>query len=456
MDSNFLGGLLQSASERGRAFMGYTKDVKASPEEALRQAEALVSGRGEATGVAIAKNILAAYQSFGADDRTKFVLGITGRFGADLARLAKTIEQHTAAPDAVSAGLIHKASEPRRQELIRRLNLAPGGTPALVKMREDVLARLKQWPELKALDDDFVHLFSSWFNRGFLVLRRIDWSTPANILEKIIRYEAVHAIEGWEDLRRRLEPADRRLYAFFHPALVDEPLIFVEVALAEQIPSAIAPLLAEKRAALPIAAVKTAVFYSISNAQAGLAGVSFGNFLIKQVVEDLKRELPQLETFVTLSPVPGFAKWLDEERKKAANLAILAEDARVMAMLDKPNWPDNAAGIDAVSNVLQALAAHYFLKAKDGHGRVVDPVARFHLGNGARLERINIAGDISAKGMQQSCGLMVNYLYDLKNIEINHEAFANRGEVAASSAIRKSLRGKNPSLVSLPSFAKRT
>jgi len=174
------------------------------------------------------------------------------------------------------------------------------------------------------------------------------------------------------------------------------------------------------------------------------------------VVEDLKRELPQLETFVTLSPVPGFAKWLDEERKKAANSAILAEDARVTAMLDKPNWSDNAAGIDAVANVLHALAAHYFLKAKDGHGRVVDPVARFHLGNGARLERINIAGDVSAKGMQQSCGLMVNYLYDLKNIEINHEAFANRGEVAASSAIRKSLRGKNPSLVSLPSFAKRT
>ena len=456
MDSTFLGGLLQSASERGRAFMGYTKDVKASPEEALKQAEALVSGRGEATGVAIAKNILAAYQSFGADDRTKFVLGVTERFGADLARLAKAIEQHSAAPDAVSVARIHKASEPRRQELIRRLNLAPGGTHALVKMREDVLARLKQWPELKALDDDFVHLFSSWFNRGFLVLRRIDWSTPANILEKIIRYEAVHAIEGWEDLRRRLEPADRRLYAFFHPALVDEPLIFVEVALAEHIPSAIAPLLAEKRAALPISAVKTAVFYSISNAQAGLAGVSFGNFLIKQVVEDLKRELPQLETFVTLSPVPGFAKWLDEERRTTENSALLADDARVLAALDKPSWQDNSAGIDTVANVLLPLAAHYFLKAKDSHGRVVDPVARFHLGNGAKLERINVAGDVSAKGLKQSHSLMVNYLYDLKNIEINHEAFVNRGEVAASATIRKSLRGKTPSLVSLPGFAKRT
>lgn len=456
MDSNFLGGLLQSVSERGRAFMGYAKDVKASPEDALKQAEALVSGRGEATGVAIAKNILAAYESFGAEDRTKFVLGITQRFGPDFERLSKAIEKHNAAPDAVSAGLVHLASEPRRQELIRRLNLAPGGTHALVKMREDVLARLKQFPELKALDDDFVHLFSSWFNRGFLMLRRIDWSTPANILEKIIRYEAVHAIEGWEDLRRRLEPTDRRLYGFFHPALVDEPLIFVEVALAAQIPSAIAPLLAEKRDTLPTAAVNTAVFYSISNAQAGLAGVSFGNFLIKQVVEDLKRELPQLETFVTLSPVPGFARWLADERNKTENSSVVAEDGRVLALLDKPNWQEKSGAIEAISGVLQPLAAQYFLRAKDGAGRVIDPVARFHLGNGARLERINIAGDISPKGLKQSHGLMVNYLYDLKSIEINHEAFATRGEVAASSTIRKNLRGKSPALVSLPTFAKRS
>jgi len=455
MDSNFLGGLLQSVSERGRAFMGYTRDLQVSPEDSLKQAEALVSGRGEATGVAIARNILAAYTGFSSDDRSKFVLGITRRFGPDLGKLRQAIDKHLAAPDAVSAGHVHAASEPRRQELIRRLNLAPGGTHALVKMREDVLAHLRQSPELKALDDDFVHLFSSWFNRGFLVLRRIDWSTPANILEKIIRYEAVHAIEGWEDLRRRLEPADRRLYGFFHPALVDEPLIFVEVALSGEIPSAIAPLLAEKREALPVSSVKTAVFYSISNAQAGLAGVSFGNFLIKQVVEDLKRELPQLETFVTLSPVPGFARWLAEERKKPEGSAILPEDARALTLLDAPNGLNQPGAAEALSATLLALGAHYFLRAKDAAGRVVDPVARFHLGNGARLERINLSGDMSPKGLAQSHGLMVNYLYDINTIEANHEAFVARGEVAASPAIRKNLRGKAAALSSLPAFAKR-
>ncbi len=454
MDSTFLAGLMQNVTERGRAFMGYSKDTLTSAEDCLKLAEALVSGRGEATGVALAKNILASYEGLKPEGRIDFALGLTRRFGPDLNKLAKAIEKHQASPDAVSAAQVHAASEPRRQELIRRLNLAPGGTHALVKMREDVLAVLKQIPELKPLDEDFVHLFSSWFNRGFLVLRRIDWSTPANILEKIIRYEAVHAIEGWDDLRRRLEPQDRRLYAFFHPALIDEPLIFVEVALSADIPAAIAPLLAEKRGSLPIAAAKTAVFYSISNAQTGLAGVSFGNFLIKQVVEDLKRELPQLETFVTLSPVPGFAKWLAAERKNPDSTAILPEDERNLAILDKSHGADRSGASEAAT--LLPLAAHYFLKAKDASGRALDHVARFHLGNGARLERINLGGDTSPKGLAQSHGLMVNYLYDLTKIEPNHEAFVNRGEVAASSIIRKSLRSKNQPLVSLPVFAKRS
>ncbi len=206
---------------------------------------------------------------------------------------------------------MHAASEPRRQELFRRLNLAPGGTAALVRMREQLIDALDHRDDLAAVDDDFVHLFSSWFNRGFLVLRRIDWSTPAIVLEKIIRYEAVHEIRDWDDLRRRIDPPDRRCYAFFHPALVDEPLIFVEVALTRDIPAAIAPILAAEREVMDADKTRTAVFYSISNCQRGLAGVSFGNFLIKQVVEEICREMPKLSTFVTLSPVPNFAVWLN-------------------------------------------------------------------------------------------------------------------------------------------------
>ena len=323
---------------------------------------------------------------------------------------------------------------------MRRLNHAPGGTLALVRMREDMIDAADANPPLAALDGDFVHLFASWFNRGFLVLRRIDWNTPANILEKIIRYEAVHAIQDWDDLRRRLEPADRRLYAFFHPALGDEPLIFVEVALTNAIPAAIAPLLVPDRAELQPQAATTAVFYSISNAQRGLSRVSFGNFLIKQVVEELKRELPRLTNFVTLSPVPGFAAWLRREGANENSQAISQQARRALALLDKPNWATKAAAREALQRTLLPLAAHYFLHARTAAGRVVDPVARFHLGNGARLERLNPFGDLSEAALRQSHGLMVNYLYDLDQIEENHEAFANKNEVVASSSIRKLAR----------------
>jgi len=300
-----------------------------------------------------------------------------------------------------------------------------------VKMRETLLKVMKDAPALEAFDSDFRHLFGSWFNRGFLVLRRIEWTTPANILEKIIRYEAVHEISTFEELRRRLDPPDRRLYAFFHPALTDEPLIFVEVALTAAIPDAIQPLLAPDRVGIAPEAATTAVFYSISNAQAGLAGVSFGNFLIKQVVEDLRRELPKLATFVTLSPVPGFARWLGGERSVEDSRFVSAEARRTLEALEAGETPEGA------DRLLSSLAAAYFLVARTPSGRVIDPVARFHLNNGARLERINPRGDLSASGKRQALGLMVNYLYDLDHIEANHEAFANRGVVAASSGVRK-------------------
>jgi malonyl-CoA decarboxylase len=301
--------------------------------------------------------------------------------------------------------------------------------------------------DLEAVDADFVHLFSSWFNRGFLVLRRIDWSTPAIVLEKIIRYEAVHEIRDWDDLRRRIDPADRRCYAFFHPALIDEPLIFVEVALTDEIPAAIGPILANERETLPPRRATTAVFYSISNCQRGLGGVSFGHFLIKQVVEEISREMSRLSTFVTLSPVPGFARWLARERMADNSPVLTAEDRARLAALDEPDWWQIDAKADLVREPLLRAAGFYFLGARTSRGAPIDPVARFHLGNGARLEQIDWRADTSAKGMTQSHGLMVNYLYDLDDIEKNHEAYAESRTIVASSAVRRLARNSSLHLV---------
>jgi malonyl-CoA decarboxylase len=301
--------------------------------------------------------------------------------------------------------------------------------------------------DLAAVDADFVHLFSSWFNRGFLVLRRIDWSTPAMILEKIIRYEAVHEIASWDDLRRRIDPPDRRCYAFFHPALVDEPLIFVEVALTREIPDAVGPILATGRNGIAPDKTKVAVFYSISNCQRGLAGVSFGNFLIKQVVEEVSREHSKLQTYVTLSPAPDFARWLDRERKTENSQALSADDREALKGLDQPGWWRESGQYEVLKEPLLRAAAWYYLNARNRRGLPVDPVARFHLGNGARLERLNWLGDVTEKGLAQSYGLMVNYLYDLEDIEKNHESFAEGRRVAASSAVRRHLRGTTADLV---------
>src|SRR5438477_9894925 len=311
----FFSDLLASISERGRTLLRRNgqSDTKQNASDLIELCEALLSGRGEASGTAMAREVLDRYRNLDEPGRLSFFAMLAKAYGPDREKLAEAIEAWRAQPTDADASDLHFASEPRRQELIRRLNRAPGGTGDLVAMRADLLSLLNGHKGLAALDRDVVHLLSSWFNRGFLVLRRIDWSTPANILEQIIRYEAVHEIHDWDDLRRRLDPVDRRCYAFFHPAMADAPLIFVEVALTEAIPSAIAPLLAVERQPVPIDRARTAVFYSISNTQRGLGGITFGNFLIKQVVEELRRELPRLDTFVTLSPVPGFRHWLNQE-----------------------------------------------------------------------------------------------------------------------------------------------
>jgi malonyl-CoA decarboxylase len=440
MANAFFSDLLSTISERGRSLLrrGEAAEGKEDASALVELCEALLSGRGEASGTAMAREVLDRYHELDEAERLAFFEALARDFGPDRAKLTKAIEAWQTHPGDGNGSLLHFASEPRRQELIRRLNRAPHGTSDLVAMRSDLLTHMDGRKDLAAVDRDVVHLLGSWFNRGFLVLRSIDWSTPANILEQIIRYEAVHEIRDWDDLRRRIDPADRRCYAFFHPALADAPLIFVEVALTEAIPNAIAPLLAVDRQAVPVERARTAVFYSISNTQRGLGGISFGNFLIKQVVEELRRELPNLDTFVTLSPVPSFIQWL----KQADDVPISDEDRELLKQLDDPRWFEHEEVTAQLRSVLEPLAAFYFLRARSAKGRVIDPVARFHLGNGARLERINWLGDLSAKGMRESAGIMVNYLYRLDDIEENHEAYANNGEVVASNAVKKLLRGE--------------
>jgi malonyl-CoA decarboxylase len=445
-----------AVAERGRAWANVPETTLAPLERARQLATALLSERGEASGAAVARELHAVLGALGPDERLAFFRFVATGFLPEERGLRRAAEAYLAGPSAERAAQLANAAEPPRQELLRRMNLSPGGTAALVAMRKEILARLRQQPELKPLDADLAHLFASWFNRGFLELRRIDWETPASVLEKLIRYEAVHEVEGWDDLRRRLAP-DRRCFGFFHPSLPGEPLIFVEVALVEGLAGAVQPLLAREEDAEKqrerAARADTAIFYSISNCQDGLRGVSFGNFLIKQVVEELKAELPHLERFSTLSPVPGFRGWLEprltadaeaaitlrpEESAalgEAADTASGADPVAVLrSLLDKERWWEDPERADALRAPLVRLAALYLTGTTPGHGSG-DPVARFHLGNGARLERINWLGNVAPRGISESYGIMVNYLYDPDAIEANHEAFVQKGVVARSPAI---------------------
>src|SRR3954465_3198635 len=442
MNTSFFGDMLQTISERGRALIDRARDRRgdaaARSHSLVELCEELLSRRGEASGVALARELLVTYDDLTTGPRIAFFEALATKFGVDRERIDAAVDAWTREGTDEAAVELHLASEPRRQELFRRLNLAPGGTAALVSMREDVIDAMVHRDDLAPVDQDFVHLFSSWFNRGFLVLRRIDWSTPAIILEKIIRYEAVHQIQDWNDLRRRIDPPDRRCYAFFHPALVDEPLTFVEVAFTNGIPRAIPPILGKDGNPLAPADANTAVFYSISNCQRGLSGVSFGSFLIKQVVEEVSREFPRLSTFVTLSPAPGFAQWLARERQ-SNNPILLPEDLAELSELDTPTgWQNGAA--ERLKEPLLHAAATYFLSARNRNGGALDPVARFHLGKGARLQQLNPLGDLSEKGLAQSHGLMVNYQYDIEDIEKNHEAYAENRVIVAASGIRKRAR----------------
>ena len=428
---NFLQDMLTSLFERrAGAVDGF--DQRTFDE----LAQALLSSSGEVSGTRIAQAILDRFESSGGEAQGEWFSLLLNQYDVDTGAVLKAAQDYAVSQSAEHWRALATATESDRQELLRRINRAPGATGRLVSMRAQLLEHLKSEPLLSRVDSDFEHLFSSWFNRGFLMLRRIDWNTPASILEKIIEYEAVHAINDWSDLRRRLEPDDRRCFAFFHPAMPDDPLIFVEVALTSSLPDSVQAILAADRETTRSTEADTAVFYSISNCQAGLRGVSFGNFLIKQVASVLASELPGITTFRTLSPVPGFTRWL-------RNLDLEVFDTNiadtVSLILNKPVTTD-AETPTVPEEQMRALVASYLLHAKRNEIDPYDPVARFHLGNGASLSEIVANADLSAKGMAQSAGVMVSYLYDLKAIEQNHEAYAQQRKVTASRDVENLLR----------------
>lgn len=403
-----------------------------SAHEVVRLAWSLLSERGEISGVRLASGVLQAYESLDDEAREKFFDLLVTEFSPDPAEVGRASDAYRADPTQANLVRLQAAVEPPRQELFRRFNMAPRGTAVLVDMRRQLLKTLSTHPERAGVDADLKHLFRSWFNRGFLSLQRIEWRTSALVLERLIEYEAVHQIRGWDDLHRRLE-ADRRCYAFFHPALPDEPLIFIEAALAKGMPARVQPLLDAEAPVANWTDADCAAFYSITNCQEGLRGVSFGNVLIKQVVEELGRELPRLRTFATLSPVPGFAEWMTNNDHV---LSLNDDSAALRRIVEKLRArPQSGPPISsAIEGALSRLCAYYLIYAKRGKAPL-DPVARFHLANGAQLERLNWMGDTSASGLSRSLGFTLNYVYRLADVERNHEVYARTYNIAASREI---------------------
>jgi malonyl-CoA decarboxylase len=431
-----------SLAEQGRA-LAWLPDASAAEANAAALAHALLSQTGEATGAARAIALIDAYLALDDAQRHRFHVYLAQEFQPDPERLKMAVLAYQASPSPRTAAALNAASESPRRELLRRMNVVPGATEILVRMRAELLTAARGASETQPLEQDLRHLLTSWFNRGFLELRRIDWNSSAAILEKLIAYEAVHEIQGWDDLRRRLAP-DRRCFAFFHPALPGEPLIFVEVALCRGLAGEIAPLLSATGNDLGHA--DTAMFYSISNCQPGLRGIAFGGFLINQVVEALRGDFAQLKCFATLSPVPSFRQWLDRRLTERDESLFRAEErahlmgagdsaaAGLASLLANKDWDADTPADELLKTILLRLCAHYLTAANEGRGPN-DSVARFHLGNGARLERIRWRANVSARGLSESYGLMVNYRYDPDTIEANHEKFAASGDVAMSSQV---------------------
>ena len=427
---------VSSIAEAGLELLGKGGSAKKSTIQNL--CEQLRTSRGEALGTALAYEVVQEYTALDAEGRLGFFTLLVKDYDINPEDIIKYANQYAESVDTSSYKLLSQVVEAPRKSLFRRINVAPNGTATLVQMRNDLLQILPTHPELGVIDVDLKSLMASWFNRGFLTLEQISWQTPAHILEKLIAYEAVHEMSGWEDLRRRLAD-DRRCFAFFHPALDAEPLIFVEVALVKGIAGNIHHLLADESTEAEKHDPDTAVFYSISNCQAGLKGISFGNFLIKQVVAELQRDCPELKHFVTLSPIPGFSTWLKHQIDEVESELIRELDFEALEQLRTEGKYTQETQHDSLKPALMKLCAHYLYLAKKGI-QPLDPVARFHLGNGAQIENLNWLGDSSKNGLAQSYGMLVNYAYRLDKVESNHEALVNQGTIVSSSRFQKHLK----------------
>ena len=391
--------------------------------------EKLMGTIGEVSGIVTARQLLDRYTELSDEQKLDFFQHLEKSYNADESLVRDAFKRYSRNPSSASLNVLSKTAEPKRHELLRRLNSTPDATHDLVEMRTDLLKCLADDQDLKSVDDDFIRLFTSWFGRGFLVLQTINWSTSAAILDRIIRYEAVHEIKDWDDLRSRIDPPNRRCFAFFHPALTDEPLIFVEVALSVGVPNSIASILETEVPSVDVNVdYTTATFYGISNCQPGLKNISFGNFLIKQVVQELQVEFPSIKSFVTLSPVPGFQSWLTSQIGD-----VFKELRDLQSELNQT--AKSAESVRINSELIRKAVFNYLTKVKKGK-YPADPVARFHLGNGASIYQLNVGADLSVKGLDQSWGTMVNYLYDLNDIEENHEFYATEGEIKFNDKLK--------------------
>ena len=441
--------MVEGLVERLRSIVGVRATPGARPrqvEEWRRQLQECAEAKGgEVSARTRAAALAQTYLQLDPAGRRTFLKLISLEFGPDPGKVARAHEDYQAAVGSDSQwdaeARLRAALRSARIRILTQFNAIPEGVKFIVDMRADLLRHLDEEPGLAALDREMELRLAAWFDVGFLELQRLTWASPAALLEKLIEYEAVHEIRSWADLKNRLD-SDRRLYAFFHPRMPMEPLIFVEVALTDRLADSIQALLDENAPVFDARRADTAIFYSISNTQDGLRGVSFGNFLLKRVIDDLRRDFPRLRNFATLSPLPGFGNWVrrNPDELAAEEMGLDASD------LAAGQWADGDAGaVRKVNDGLAQLAARYLTLAKSGRGErrlPLDPVARFHLGNGARIERLNPLGDHSPKGLQQSFGMMVNYLYDLDELEQNVESFASDGSIATSAAVRRLARPK--------------
>ena len=428
--------IISSIADAGQKLFS-KKDIKKNDlDSIISLCDDLISHKGAAFGITVARDITELYQSLSSENKLLFFKKINDKYKPSFTNVNEAIENYTKSQNENTLSDLFKVSEGKRRELFRRMNMAPNGTAIIVALREDLLKILKDNKELSALDNDLRHLFRAWFNPGFLKLAKITWDTKAAVLEKIIKYERVHQMKDMNELKRRLGE-DRRFFSYFHPALEDEPIIFVQVALTKGLGKSIQELMNpsndEKKT------YDTATFYSISNCQEGLSRVTLGNFLIKRVVYEIQEELPHIKNFGTLSPIPGFSEWftyLEEPKIKSILANLKNQDVSFLRSQDL-----KLGDVRIIENkeALIKLVAHYIVNEKNQQGLPVNDVSRFHLGNGAIVEDIVINANVSEQGFKRSYGMMVNYLYELKNIEKNHEDYMNNNKVIVSDKIKKYL-----------------